>query len=430
MVDARLVTPTPTHVSDEEAATLPLVFLTAWYALYDLGKLKAKENILIHAAAGGVGMAATQIAQMIGANVFGTASAPKWDTLREMKIAWEAIASSRTLEFAERFAGNKMDVVLNALAGEFVDASFSLLSEEGRFLKMGKTDIRSGEWLEQNHPSAYYNAFDLLEAGEDKIQSMLVSIAQCLTDGWLKPLPHQAFPMNRLTTAFRTMAQGKHIGKVVVVPPVAGFEPTPVSTYWITGGLGALGQTVARWLAGRGVSHLLLTSRRGMEAPGAAEFAAELEAMGTQVTIAAADMNDGSSLHGLLQSLPDHLPLKGVIHAAGVLDDGVMGELSAERLKTVFEPKVQGAWHLHTLTQEMELDACSLFIHSRGDGRRGSGNYAAANVAWDALAHYRRSRGYAATSIAWGPWAMSGMAAEDEQRADRSPAKAPRPGAH
>ncbi|MFF3854993.1 type I polyketide synthase [Micromonospora sp. NPDC002575] len=191
-------------------------------------------------------------------------------------------------------------------------------------------------------------------------------------------------------------------------------EPDHRGTTLVTGGTGALGAEVARWLAARGAEHLLLVSRRGVDAPGAAELARELTGAGTRVTVAACDVADRAALAKLLAEVPADAPLTAVVHAAGVLDDGVLDGLTADRIATVLRPKVLGALHLHELTVGRELRAFVLFSAMAGQlGAAGQGSYAAANAYLDALAEQRRRQGLPATSIAWGPWAAGGMAAAD-----------------
>jgi NADPH:quinone reductase-like Zn-dependent oxidoreductase/acyl carrier protein len=404
VANSRLVARVPSGLSFEQAATIPVAFLTAWYALHDLAGLKAGEQLLVHAAAGGVGMAAVEIAQWIGAEVFGTASAAKWEVVRSLGV--KAVAHSRDLSFVEAIrsatGGANVDVVLNALSGKFVDASLSLLGAGGRFIELGKTDIREAAAVSVSHPGVRYRAFDLLEAGIERLAALLASIVEGFAVGRLTPLPVRTFAITEAEVAFRFMAQARHVGKLALVP-LRSLRTE--GTVLVTGGLGALGLHVARWLAQRGVRHLVLTGRRGRETPGATEAVVELESLGARVTVAAMDVSKGDAVRTLLKAIPADLPLRGVVHAAGVLDDGMLSEQSAERLARVLAPKVGGACHLDALTREADLDFFVLFSSAAGTlGSAGQGGYAAANACLDALAARRRAEGLPAQSLAWGLW--------------------------
>lgn len=404
-LDARQVVVKPANLSPEDAAGVPLVFLTAWYALHDLAAVREGERVLVHAAAGGVGMAAVQIARILGAEILATASPPKWDALRAMGIT--EIGSSRDATFATTF-GRTVDVVLDALAGDLVDAGLGVLRAGGRFLEMGKTDIRDPRAVAASYPDVHYRAFDLSEAGLDRIASMLDAIGAAFSDGTLRPLPRATYAITAAEEAFRFMAQARHVGKIVLTMP--NNSRWRDGTVAITGGLGALGLHVASALVDEGVRHLVLLGRRGLETPGARAAVTRLEEKGAFVRVEAVDVTDGEALEGALSALDPAIPLRGVVHAAGVLDDGILADQTPTRFAGVLSAKVAGAIHLDRLTRASDLDFFVLFSSIAGTvGAPGQGAYAAANAYLDALATRRHEEGKTALSIAWGPWAEGGM---------------------
>lgn len=407
--DARWLVGRPASLSPEQAAAWPVVFLSAWIALRSVADIRPGERVLIHSAAGGVGMAAIQLAQLFGAEVYATASPPKWDAIRNLGVAY--VASSRTRDFAAeiRQAGG-VDVVINTLAGEFVDASLAVLRPGGRFVELGKTDLRDPAAVRSAFPGIRYEAFDLAKMAlddPDAIQAMLVELTARIGTNELKPLPVCTWPMSRAKLAFEHMARAAHIGKIVLIPDGTAPRFRPGGSALITGGLGALGLEVARWLVrSQGMRRLILAGRRRPSAEAQATLA-ELRAAGATIEIAHCDVADFDAMRALVTQIPPDAPLRVIIHAAGVLDDGVLTEQTAGRFAAVLAPKVSGAWNLHRLTEtaSLDLDAFVLFSSISGWlGNAGQGNYAAGNAFLDALAAHRRARGLVATSIAWGAW--------------------------
>ncbi|MFE6748408.1 SDR family NAD(P)-dependent oxidoreductase [Kitasatospora purpeofusca] len=415
VADRRTVARIPVGWSFARAASVPVVFLTAYYGLFDLGGLRRGESVLVHAAAGGVGTAAVQLARHAGAEVFATASPAKWDVLRAGGLDDGHIASSRSTDFAEAFltatGGRGVDVVLDSLAREFVDAGLRLLPNGGRFVEMGKTDLRDPEAVAEQHPGVRYRAFDLMEAGPERIGEMLAEVLDLFEQGVLRPLPVTGWDVRQAPAALRSLGQARGVGKNVLLLPA---PPDPAGTVLVTGATGTLGRLLARHLVvAHGTRHLLLAGRRGGSADGMAELVRELTGLGASVTVAACDVADRAALAALLGSVPAAHPLTAVVHAAGVLDDATIAGLTPDRLDRVLRPKADAALALHELTRDLDLAALVLFSSGAAQfGAAGQANYAAANAVLDALAAERRAEGLPGLSIGWGLWEeRSGMTA-------------------
>ncbi|VBA36080.1 Narbonolide/10-deoxymethynolide synthase PikA2, modules 3 and 4 [Mycobacterium innocens] len=405
--DHRNVKAVPPGWSYPQAASVPAAFMTACGALIDIAHLSAGQRVLIHSGAGGVGQAAIRIAQHLGAEVFATAHPAKHHVLRGLGILEDHIASSRTLDFRDTFAaasgGRGMDVVLNSLSGDFVDASLQLLAPGGRFIEIGKTDIRVAADVAQTHPGLSYHVYDLSVATPEQLQHNWAVVSELINAAVIQPLPVTSYGLLRAPQAFRDMSQGRHSGKIVLTPPAV---LDPAGTVLITGGTGMLGGLFAEHLVtAYGVRRLLLISRRGSGTVEAVELAERLNGLGAHVTISACDCANPTELAALIDSIPAGHPLTAVIHAAGVLDDAVTSQLTAQQLDNVLAAKADSAWYLHQLTANTELAAFVLFSSAAGVlGAPGQANYAAANAVLDALA---RGRQQGATSLAWGYWQPS-----------------------
>jgi polyketide synthase 12 len=415
ITDERMVVPIPAGWSFTRAASAPIVFLTAYVALVEIAGLSAGQRVLIHGGAGGVGQAAIQIARHLGAEVFATAHPNKHHVLSDLGVDPGHIASSRTLDFVDTFKGTTdgqgMDVVLNSLSGDFVDASLRLLPRGGSFIEIGKTDIRLAGDVAAAHPGVDYHAYDLSSASAESLQPAWTALTEMFAAGVLKPLPTTSYGLLNAPQAFRDMSQARHTGKIVLIPPAV---LNPEGTVLITGGTGMLGALLAEHLVTRyGIEHLLLVSRSGPDAPGAGELQERLARLGAQVAIVACDASDTAELAAALDTIDAGHPLTAVIHAAGVLDDAVVTELSPQQVDSVLTAKADAAWQLHHLTADRDLAAFVLFSSAAGIlGGPGQANYAAANAFLDALARHRHHSQRGATSVAWGYWQTpSGMTA-------------------
>ncbi|WP_147144386.1 type I polyketide synthase, partial [Nocardia ninae] len=419
VTDHRLLVPVPDGWSFAEAAGVPVAFLTAYYALVHLADLQQGQKLLVHAAAGGVGMAAVQIAQHLGAEVFATASAGKWSAVRVLGLTDERIADSRSLEFESKFSSQSderaMDVVLGSLAGEQVDASLRLVTPGGAYIEMGKTDIRDPR---QAPDGVSYAAFTLGAVEPALIQRMLAAIMAAFAAGSFRLIPTTATDVRLTPTVFRDMSQAKHIGKnVLTIPSPLNKEGTVL----IVGGTGQIGRQVARHFATRhGVRHILLLSRTGAEAGDTDPIVTELAELGTAVDIRRCDAADKQQLAEVISTIPDHRPLTAVVHSAGALDDSVFAALQPQHFDRVFESKVDVAWNLHELTKDIDLSIFVMFSSIAGQfGSPGQANYAAANSFVDSLIQHRNNRGLPGTSIVWGLWApgtgMTGHLTESDR---------------
>ncbi|WP_343708735.1 SDR family NAD(P)-dependent oxidoreductase [Mycobacterium sp.] len=432
---AVLVTPKPVQLSFEQAAAIPIAYLTAYYALHEQARLRRGERVLIHSAAGGVGLAAVEVARWLNATVLTTAGTPeKRDHLHGLGI--EHVFDSRSLGFADQVlaatGGDGVDVVLNSLTGEALSHGLEALSRYGRFVEIGKADIygqgRLRLWQLRNNAS--YIVVDLAQLITDRpayVGALLGDIVAHLEQAAFRPLPVRAFPAAQTATALRTLSQGRQIGKVAVSVPGRGrpgvhHQRLPEqfdaeATYLITGGLGGLGRAAASWLVERGARHLVLLGR-GPASDDGLRAIDDLRTAGTEVVYARGDVSRADQLAPVLDSMRATMPpLRGVIHAAGILDDGILARLDDRRLREVMAPKVEGAWNLHTLTRDAALDFFVLFSSAAALlGSPGQAHYAAANAFLDALAWYRRAAGKPALSINWGPWAEVGLASGPEQQ--------------
>ena len=421
-----LVAPAPAGFSVTGLATVPSAFVSAALS-FELSGLEAGERVLIHAGAGGVGLAAIQLVQAAGAEVFATASAPKQAYLRSLGV--EHIFDSRQTAFGEEILeatdGAGVDVVLNSLTGEgFIETSLSCLRRGGRFVELARRDILSEEEMAAVRPDVSYDILelDVLKKTEPAwVGKVLRDVMDGLTAGDLKPIVHSRWPLAEAGAALSFMRSARHLGKIVVTPPpLMQGRLRPDRTYLVTGGLGGIGCAVANWLADHEAGAIVLNGRRAPDAE-AEEAISRLRERGATVQVELADVTDTAAIDQMLARIDATLPpLGGVIHSVGVLSDGALTNQSWERFETVLWPKVLGAWHLHRATADRDLDMFVLFSSRVGVmGNPGQANHAAANAFLDQLAAHRRAQGLPGQAIAWGAWSEIGEAAEQRERIDR-----------
>jgi acyl transferase domain-containing protein/NADPH:quinone reductase-like Zn-dependent oxidoreductase/acyl carrier protein len=425
-VPGQFLSPVPNGVSAVGAATIPAGALTARLA-FDWANVKPGDRVLIHAASGGVGLAAIQIAQQRGATVFATASAYKRATLRKMGV--EHVYDSRTTDFADQIladtGGAGVDVVLNSLTNEgFIAATVRATAPGGRFAEIAKRDIWKPERMARVRPDIDYEIIALdgcIEREPERVGNLLAELAESMASGELAPLAVEVYPLTEAKTAFRRMQQARHIGKIVLQMPKP-LQPRGDRSYLITGGLGALGLYTAAHLAQLGAGDIVLTSRRTPDADAQRAIADIMERHRCRIHTFAADVGDEAQAAGLMERIRAELPpLAGVAHLAGVLDDALLPQQSVESFRTTLAPKAFGARHLDRLTKNDDLDFFIVYSSASSVlGSPGQANYATANALLDGLVADRRAQGLPATGANWGPWANGGMATSHAARANLS----------
>ena len=421
-----LVAPAPANLSATALATVPSVFVSAALA-FEAADLKPGERVLIHAGAGGLGLAAIELARATGAEVIATASAPKRPFLRGIGV--RHVFDSRTTEFGRKVldatGGAGVDVIVNSLTGEgFIEASLACLGKGGRFVEMARRDIWTAEEMAAARPDVGYSIIelDVLKRDEpERAGTVLKGLIDRMAAGKIKPLVHCRWPLAETGDAMACMQAARHIGKIVLtLPPLADGGLRADRTYLVTGGLGGIGCVVADWLADHGAGVIVLNGRRDPDEP--AELAiSELRERGVRVEVELADVTDAAAVDAMLARMDATLPpLGGVIHSVGVLSDGALSNQNWDRFEQVLMPKILGGWHLHRATLDRDLDLFVLFSSVTGVlGNAGQANHAAANAFLDQLAGHRRALGLPGQSIAWGAWSGLGEAEEQRERIAR-----------
>ncbi len=433
-VKAEVVFRKPFHLSFAEAATLPTVFLTAYYALVHLAQMQPGERVLIHAGAGGVGQAAIQVAHDLGLEIFATAGTPEKRALLKSQGV-PHVFDSRSLHFADEIRrvtqGQGVDAVLNSLAGDFIPKNFSVLAPFGRYLEIGKVDVYNDskiglEALRNNISVFIIDLAQLMAHKPALFRRMLETLSQKFEQKQYRPLPHKVFPVTEAVDAFRYMAMGKHIGKNVLSFDVAdvpigriteaGYLFRPDVSYLITGGAGGFGLAVAKWLAQQGARHLVLMSRSGPPDEASQADIDQLRADGIVVVDARGDVTCRDDVKQVLQVIQNGpAPLGGAIHSAMVLHDELIINLNEATFNQALHPKLLGAWNLHQATLDLPLEHFICFSSLTSlVGTIKQANYSAGNAFLDSLAHYRRARGLPALTLNWGALSGAGFVARNQ----------------
>ncbi|OUR91714.1 hypothetical protein A9Q81_17355 [Gammaproteobacteria bacterium 42_54_T18] len=402
----------PETLSFVEAAALPTVYMTAIYALLELAKLKSGDKVLIHAAAGGVGQAAIQIAKAQGAEIFATASPRKWFFLRSQGITH--IYNSRDTDFSQAILddtnGNGIDVILNSLNGDFIPAALNALTDKGRFVEIGKIGVWSDEQVSELRPNAKYWSFDLADSATQNPE-LYAELQRLLWQGFnenrFNALPVETFSVQQAATALRHLSQAKNLGKVVLTMPTRHEKAVnEKKSYLITGASGSIGSSLIDWLCEHGAKSIVLVSRSKPE--NVLHRVAQHQKRGTNVVWVTGDVSDAQVITQCISEASQLAPLGGIFHAAGVIKDAIFQRLEWADFETVWRPKVTSAWLLHKATEHLNLDHFVLFSSMAAImGGPGQSNYASANAMLDGLAKLRRQQGLSALSINWGPWQAS-----------------------
>lgn len=430
--DARLLVRIPERLSFEDAAGIPVVFISAYQALKRQARIGAGETVLVHTAASGLGMAEIQVARVLGATVMATAgSQEKRDYLHALGIDY--VGDSRSNHFADEIlaltGGRGVDLVLNTLPAEMNRDNLRLLQPgSGRLV-----DLRNMHYGAQMDYAALqrgmlFSAFDLgvmAAANPAHIAGILDELAPLFDNGALHPVPYRSTPLERIAETLRSFRKATHIGKFVttfmdssvdMVPAEVALPLNPGGSYLISGGLTGFGLSTALWLASRGAKHLVLAGRRGAATPEAQEALVALRASGATVETVAVDVSDTGQVEALVRRFGSEWPrLHGIVHSAMVLRDGPILGMTSDQIQAVLGPKVDGAWNLHRSTLDQPLDFFICYSSmSALFGNRDQSNYAAANEYLEALCRQRRARGLPAMSVAWGAIADIGAVARDE----------------
>jgi acyl transferase domain-containing protein/NADPH:quinone reductase-like Zn-dependent oxidoreductase/acyl carrier protein len=425
-----ILIPMPSSMTFNEGATLPAVASTAIYSLVQVANIKPNDTLLIHAGSGGVGLIAIQIAQHIGVStIISTAgSSKKRSYLKRLGVTH--VFHSRNTSFKEDILkalnGKGVDVVLNSLTGDgFKEASLSVCNEGARFVEMSKLNIWTPEEMLVLRPDIRYKIVDLSAFNREEMSNVLTTVQEWILNSRIRPLPYTRFDVGDVREALTYLQKAKHIGKVIctmsdgkdnALQQRSSFPPlfNDRSTYLVTGGLGGIGWEVGKWMLKSGAKHVALVGRK----PPSMETANEIHlinSQGNNLFFLKYDIGDIQQCSNLLKTLKsDHLnvpPLRGIMHAAGVLSDASLINQTWDKYELTFHPKVRGGWNLHKLTLNYPLEHFVMFSSFVSKlAPAGQSNHCAANFFLDSLTAYRNSMGLPAITINWGQWGEVGLA--------------------
>nr|UPW35101.1 tetraketide synthase [Didymella macrostoma] len=437
------VAPIPQSMDWETAASIPIVFVTAYISLVKIAKIQAGETVLIHAASGGVGQAAIILAKYAGAEIFATVGTDEKRKLlvKEYKIPEDHIFFSRNALFAKNIRrktdGKGVDVVLNCLAGGLLQESFDCLAGFGRFIEIGKRDIELNHCLNMSMfaRSATFTAVDLIAIGRDRsymVAEALPKIMALLQEKAIRPVtPISIYKIGDIETAFRFMQAGKHMGKIVIAAPEDAMVPAvtqppklqlhPDASYLIVGGLGGIGRSLCKNFVENGARSLVLLSRNANVSQQSGEFLNELRSTGCIVHVVDCDISNKTQVESTMLRLKQELlPIRGIVHAGMVLQDSVFERMTLEDYNTAIRPKVEGSWNLHSGLSDRDLDFFIMLSSLAGvSGSASQANYTAGGAYQDALAKHRRAQSLPAVSIDLGMVQSVGYVAETKGVAER-----------
>lgn len=434
--NARLCQRMPHDLSFEEAAGLPLVFSTAFYALVHVARAKRGQTILIHAAAGGVGQAAIQIAQHLGLEIYATAGTADKRLLIQQTyhISEDHIFDSRDLSFAKGVLrmtnGRGVDCVLNSLSGEALRQSWTCVAPFGTFVEIGMTDILSNSGLDmrlfgRNITFTFFNLKDIMTENLELMEEILKATFDLLRRGIIKPiLPLTVYPIKEVESAFRLMQTGKHRGKIVLtwekkdtlsmLPHATNaLQLDENATYLLVGGLGGLGRSLANLLVGLGARHLAFISRSGANSEAKKLLMSDLKRQNVQASVYLCDIANKEQLAAVLSHISHDQPkIKGILQCAMVLQDTSFEKMTYHQWTQSLGPKVHGSWNLHELLPQDVEFSITLSSFAGIFGNRSQSNYSAGCAYQDALAYYRRSKNLKAVTVDLGIMRDVGVIAE------------------